>query len=107
MLKWEAKRDPLTNKKMTKPLELDTRIDTAKKLHEEFHIALGEGDLNRLQRICCEGIMGKARTRIEQRRPLRYEKEPWRLEGYTGVNYPASLNHWPLSPLLPNATARV
>ncbi|EXJ54459.1 hypothetical protein A1O7_09799 [Cladophialophora yegresii CBS 114405] len=106
-LKWDAKRDPLTGKKMRRPMELDKRRDYAQVLHEQFHIALGKGDMRALQAMCCEGLAGAARTRIEKRKALRKNVERWELLGYFGIGYPAWLDKWPLSPLLPNHHARV
>ncbi|ETI20451.1 hypothetical protein G647_08487 [Cladophialophora carrionii CBS 160.54] len=106
-LKWDAKRDPLTGKKMRKPMELNSRVAVAKDLHERFHMALGKGDMKILQALCCEGLLGTARTRIEKRKVMRKPVEWWKLMGYTGLKYWSWLDRWPLSPLLPNSPARV
>jgi protein MBA1 len=110
-LKWDAKRDPLTGKKMRKPMELDSRVAVAKDMHERFHVALGQGDMKILQAICCEGLLSTARTRIDKRKAMskgpRKYAEWWKLMGYNGWKYWAWLDKWPLSPLLPNSPARV
>ncbi len=106
-LKWDAKRDPLTGKKMRKPIELDDRIHIAKDLHKRFHEALGVGDMKALQPICCEGLLATARTRIDQRKIMRRSSEYWQLMSYDGNDYVSWLNKWPLSSVLPRAAARV
>ncbi|KIX92111.1 uncharacterized protein Z520_12195 [Fonsecaea multimorphosa CBS 102226] len=106
-LRWDVKRDPVTGKKMRKPLELSQRHQIARDLHKEFHEALGEGDLKRLQAICCEGLLAQARTRVEQRKAFRRTKEPWKMMSYSGIQYPAWLERWPLSVFLPKASTRV
>ncbi|EXJ61221.1 uncharacterized protein A1O5_12013 [Cladophialophora psammophila CBS 110553] len=106
-LKWDVKRDPLTGKKMRRSMELSQRNQIARDLHKDFHDALSEGDLKRLQTICCEGLMAQARMRIEQRKALRRRKEPWVLLSYSGIRYPAWLERWPISVLLPAASTRV
>ncbi|KIW76683.1 hypothetical protein Z517_09127 [Fonsecaea pedrosoi CBS 271.37] len=106
-LKWDVKRDPLTGKKLRKPLELSQRNQIARGLHREFHEALGEGDMKRLQVICCEGLMAQARMRIEQRKAMGRSKEPWSLLSYSGIRYPVWLERWPLAVFLPRASTRV
>jgi len=109
ILWYDVARDPLTGKKpyMKKPLELDDRLQIAREMHNDFHTYLGEGDIKKLQEICCDGLLNTARTRIEQRKAMKRKFEPWSIINYSGVKYPTWLLRWPLTVFLPNATTRV
>ncbi|KAK5268703.1 hypothetical protein LTR96_006411 [Exophiala xenobiotica] len=103
---WDAPKDPVTNKKMRKPLELSGRATIAKDLHTQFNKALVAGDTATLEKIACDGVLAKAKSRIQRRKKMN-AKEDWKLMKYLGIDYPLRLQRWPISVLLPNAAARV
>lgn len=106
-LKWDAPRDPITGKKNKSHLDLSARNSIARRLHNEFNSALDVGDIKRLQSITCDGLLAKARYRLERRRLLGFKREPWQILRYLGIKYPAFLERWPLTVLLPQASTRV
>jgi len=107
ILRWDAKKDTVTGKKMKMPMELSERLNIARELHHKFYTALGEGDMHTLQKIACSGLLSKCKARIDRRRALGKANEPWVLKRYLGIPYPRWLEKWPLTVLLPNAGVRV
>lgn len=103
---WDAPKDAITGKKNRKPLELGMRNEIARSLHKTFNTALAEGDMNTLENIACDGLLQASRTRIENRKRHGTD-ESWTLENYRGITYPAFLEKWPLSALLPFSSTRV
>lgn len=103
---WDAPRDPVSNKKMWKPLEFSNRVEIAKGLHQVFNRALAAGDIAVLEKVACNGLLAKAKSRIQRRKRLRLTEE-WALMKYRGINYPRLLQKWPLSALLPGAAVKV
>ncbi|KAJ9634046.1 hypothetical protein H2204_006595 [Knufia peltigerae] len=103
---WDAPRDPLTNKKLSKPLELSDRTQVAMDLHKQFNTALTNGDVRTLEKVACNGLLNQAKSRIQRRKRTRTD-ETWKLLSYIGITYPRFLQTWPISVLLPNASARV
>jgi hypothetical protein len=106
VLKWDVKRDPLTNAALRQPLQLDYRLDFATNLHKTFYTALSNGDKKALQEICCDGLLRTARTRIEKRKALHASYEPWALTKYVGLTLDR-LNFWPVTAILPGQRFRV
>ncbi|EXJ81923.1 hypothetical protein A1O1_07990 [Capronia coronata CBS 617.96] len=105
--RWDAKRDPTTGKKMKKPMELAERHEIARQLHQAFNSALARGDVNELEKITSDGLLSKAKTRIELRKKRGYPSETWQIRKYTGITYPKWLEKWPISVFLPRASTRV
>ncbi|KAI1612696.1 hypothetical protein EDD37DRAFT_317603 [Exophiala viscosa] len=103
---WDAPKDPVTGKRMNKPLEFSNRTEIAKALHRTFNMALAAGDTGTIEKIACTGLLNSAKSRIQRRKRLR-AKEEWNLRKYIGINYPRFLQKWPLSALLPGASVRV
>ncbi|KIW58898.1 hypothetical protein PV05_03392 [Exophiala xenobiotica] len=106
LLYWDAPKDPVTNKKIRKPLELSERATIAKGLHQQFNRALAAGDTATLEKIACDGVLAKAKSRIQRRKRVG-AIEQWKHMKYLGIDYPQWLQRWPISVLLPNASARV
>lgn len=92
---------------MRKPLEFGERNEIARQLHQAFNSALARGDVNELEKIACDGLLSKARTRIELRKKRGYPPETWQIRKYMGIRYPKWLEKWPISVLLPRASTRV
>ncbi|KAK4937013.1 hypothetical protein LTR10_022262 [Elasticomyces elasticus] len=103
---WDAPKDPVTGKRMSKPLEFSNRTEIAKALHRTFNTALAEGDTATIEKIACTGLVNSAKSRIQRRKRMRVREE-WGLRKYMGINYPRFLQKWPLSALLPGAGVKV
>lgn len=69
------------------PLSVRDRVPRAVKLHDDMYHNLSAGNLSVLERICCEGLVGKLRNQIERRRrpPASLVSPEWVLERYNGL----------------------
>lgn len=83
MMKFGARKDPITRKRPREPLLLAERYHMARELHRQLYKALARGDRETISTIACKGLQNALKTRLDQRRAVNGPEESWSIE-YTG-----------------------
>ena len=107
MLRWQRPKDRLTGKKVSKPaLELTSRLEIARTLHERLNKAIANRDEAAIKEIACAGLAAKIRSNFDREKQLRKAKVDWDIQGYIGLRPPTWIPY-PFSSLIPNRAIKV